>query len=82
MTVSTWETPADVEQIHRGPHAEAMRAFWTTTGAGGFTTVWSGPKLNANWIRCPACAKMARHDGAPDARCGCGETLPAPIRWG
>lgn len=82
LTVSSWQSPEDVAQLHQGPHTVAMREFWTSVGDGGYTTVWTTPKLNANWRRCDACGKMARHPGAADASCGCGAKLRASVPWG
>jgi len=84
LTISAWETPEDPRQVMRGgTHGEAMKRFHgtgDTLGGGGYTAVFVPERINAMWVRCPACQKMADH-AARQGTCGCGAALPAPIAY-
>ncbi|MGE0313742.1 MAG: hypothetical protein AB7P21_19190 [Lautropia sp.] len=72
----------DIEQIRNRTRATAvsMRDFFASVGAGGWTSVWTTPRLNTRWTRCTACSKRVAH--RPERRCTCGATLGEPIAWG
>lgn len=78
MTVTAWETPEHAQQLMGvGIHQEAMRKFFgTELTAGGTTGVWIPGRINAIWIRCPACARMVDF-AKSEGKCQCGESLSA-----
>jgi steroid delta-isomerase-like uncharacterized protein len=84
LTISAWEHPDDPKQMTKGgTHGAAMKRFWgteDTLGGGGYTAVFVPERINSMWVRCPACGKMADH-AVPQATCGCGAALPAPIPY-
>jgi steroid delta-isomerase-like uncharacterized protein len=81
MTITAWESEEAARQVMRQSlHREAVKRFFTEDfGAALHTGVWSAPRLNALWLRCPACAAVV--DAAITGTCTCGEVLPEPPRW-
>ena len=84
FTVSAWEGAEHPRQLLRegGAHKEAVQRFFGPDFIrGGTTTVWEPHRLNAMWVRCEACGRMAdahKQDGI----CPCGATLPEhPPYW-
>jgi steroid delta-isomerase-like uncharacterized protein len=84
LTISAWEHPDDPNQVTKGgTHGAAMKRFWSTAdplGGGGYTAVFVPSRINAMWVRCPSCAKMADH-AARQGTCACGAALPDPIPY-
>ena len=80
MTVTAWETPDGPRQLLKGgEHRSAMsRFFGPDIASGGFTSVWAPVRINARWVRCPACSKMADSEAA-QGNCACGSLLPEPL---
>jgi steroid delta-isomerase-like uncharacterized protein len=78
-TIAAWEDAEQPRQLLMGgAHKEAMAKFFgPEISSGGQTSVWIPERLNALWVRCPACGRMANAD-APGGRCRCGEALPEP----
>jgi hypothetical protein len=81
-TVTAWETPEHAQQLMRAAtHQEAMRKFFGPELASGATTgVWIPGRINAMWVRCPACSRMvdfAKSEGT----CQCGESLRTPMPY-
>lgn len=72
ITISAWEDPDDPRQLMQGgAHAEAADRFWGPEFTlGGATGVWSAERMNASWVRCPACGTMAVRTEAGTCRCG------------
>jgi steroid delta-isomerase-like uncharacterized protein len=80
VTVSAWDDPESPAQLMRGgTHAGSMRPFYRgELASSGFTSVWVPHRVNAYWIRCDGCGRMAR----AGPTCGCGATLPEhPPYW-
>lgn len=79
FTVTAWadaESPAEL--LKGGTHREAMKQFFgPDLSQGGQTSVWVPERLNAMWVRCPACDRMGDYY-RQEARCACGERLPDP----
>lgn len=82
MTVTAWETPEDPKQLLRGgTHEKAMQQFFgPELTAGGMTSVWIPGRINALWVRCPACARMVDF-AKSEGKCQCGESLSAMPYW-
>ena len=82
MTITAWETPeAMVPLMKGGEHRSAVERFFSPElSRGGVTGVWIPSRLNARWVRCDACAKMADSDRA-QGKCACGAALPAPLAY-
>lgn len=81
LTITAWESPEDARQVMaQDAHARAMREFFGDLSVGGWTSVWTPHRINAEWSRCEACGKMVTRTA--DARCKCGAALdPAPAHW-
>jgi steroid delta-isomerase-like uncharacterized protein len=82
MTISAWESPKDPRQLLAGGgHADAMKKFFSTElASGGFTSVWVPDRINARWVRCNSCQRMADHERSAGA-CACGAKLPDPLAY-
>jgi steroid delta-isomerase-like uncharacterized protein len=82
ITVTAWETPDGPRQLLKGgEHRSAMsRFFGPEIGSGGVTSVWIPARINARWVRCPSCSKMADSDAA-QGNCPCGSSLPEPLPY-
>jgi len=82
MTISAWESPKDPRQLLTGGrHAEAMKKFFgTEAAAGGFTSVWVPDRINARWVRCSSCDRMADHERTAGT-CSCETKLPEPLPY-
>jgi steroid delta-isomerase-like uncharacterized protein len=82
MTISAWESAKDPRQmLTGGRHADAMKQFFgTELAAGGFTSVWVPDRINARWVRCGACQRMADHERSAGT-CSCGTKLPDPLPY-
>ena len=82
MTITAWESAQDPRQLLAGgTHAEAMKRFFgTELAAGGFTSVWVPDRINARWVRCGACHRMADHERSAGS-CSCGAQLPEPLPY-
>ena len=82
MTITAWESPKDPRQmLTGGSHANAMKAFFgPDLAAGGFTSVWVPDRINARWVRCDACQRMADHERSAGT-CSCGKKLPDPLPY-
>jgi steroid delta-isomerase-like uncharacterized protein len=81
MTVTAWESPADVRAFMRNPrHRAAVQEHYNAPGAAGtMTSVWVPEHISAT-VRCPACGRMANYDRA-DGVCTCGARLPDPLPY-
>jgi ketosteroid isomerase-like protein len=77
LTVTAWEDPDDpFELIRSGSHRmAAVQFFGSDLYSAGWTGVWNPTRLNARWVRCPACHQMANDARRP---CACGAPLPDP----
>jgi steroid delta-isomerase-like uncharacterized protein len=82
MTISAWDGPKDPRQLLAGgSHAEAMKKFFgTELASGGYTSVWVPERINARWVRCESCARMADHERS-SGTCSCGKKLPDPLAY-
>jgi steroid delta-isomerase-like uncharacterized protein len=82
MTISAWENAKDPRQLLAGgSHADAMKKFFgTELAAGGFTSVWVPDRINARWVRCGSCHRMADHERSAGA-CSCGAKLRDPLPY-
>jgi steroid delta-isomerase-like uncharacterized protein len=82
MTISAWENARDPRQmLTGGTHAEAMKKFFgTELAAGGFTSVWVPDRINARWVRCNTCHRMADHERGAGT-CSCGAKLQDPLPY-
>ena len=82
MTVTAWENAKDPRQLLAGgAHAEAMKKFFgMELAAGGFTSVWVPDRINARWVRCGGCNRMADHERSAGT-CSCGKKLPEPLPY-
>lgn len=82
MTISAWESARDPRQLLTGgAHADAMKKFFgTELAAGGFTSVWVPDRINARWVRCASCGRMADHERSAGT-CSCGKKLPDPLPY-
>ena len=82
MTISAWENAKDPRQmLTGGTHAEAMKKFFgTDVAGGGFTSVWVPDRINARWVRCDACLRMADHERSAGT-CSCGAKLRDPLPY-
>lgn len=75
-TVSAWPSPeAAAEIMGQEEHRAAMRAFFSDgLGLSAWTSMWIPARLNALWVRCPACGAMV--DAETAETCSCGAALP------
>ncbi len=83
MTVTAWTDADKPEQVLRGAaHSEAAgRFFGPDFAVGGVTSVWVPHRINAMWVRCEECGRMA-DASRPGASCACGQPLPDhPPYW-
>ena len=83
FTITAWEDPENPRQLLRdGPHRDAMEQFWGPDFAvGGTTSVWVPQRINAMWVRCTACGRMADFERLT-GKCQCGQPLPEhPPYW-
>jgi len=82
MTISAWENAKDPRQmLTGGTHAEAMKKFFgAEVAGGGFTSVWVPDRINARWVRCDACLRMADHERGAGT-CSCGAKLRDPLPY-
>jgi len=79
MTISAWTDAEAPRQLMKGgAHGEGMKTFFGGEVAlGGYTSVFVPERVNAMWVRCDACGKMADH-AARQGTCGCGAALRDP----
>ena len=77
FAMSAWEDAESPKQLLRGDaHKEAMdRVLGPDFAAGFMTSVWVPDRINAMWVRCLHCDRMAVHSGE-DEKCQCGQALP------
>jgi steroid delta-isomerase-like uncharacterized protein len=76
ITISAWESPENVKQIHGSEaHRKAMSRFWNDLGHAAYTSVWTPERINPLWVRCTACKKMKDFEKSA-GRCECGAALP------
>jgi steroid delta-isomerase-like uncharacterized protein len=77
ITLTAWDDAEAARlSLRDGTHKEAMREFFSgTLGDGGYTSVWATERMNATWVRCPACQAMINH-ASRSGVCTCGATLP------
>jgi steroid delta-isomerase-like uncharacterized protein len=83
LTITAWESPANLEQFRQNQtHKQAMEEFFgPDMYSGGSTSVWVPERINAMWVRCPACGRMAGADRS-QGQCRCGALLPEhPPYW-
>lgn len=81
ITISAWDDPENPKQLLReGTHPEAMKAFWSEIGSGGYTSVWTSERFNPTFVRCTACQKMVAYE-KKNGVCSCGESLPEPAPY-
>jgi steroid delta-isomerase-like uncharacterized protein len=80
FTLTAWRDSEAVEQLRgSAAHKEATARFFGPDFArGGQTGVWVAERLNGMWVRCDACAEMAKAEGGV---CACGADLPAAPPW-
>jgi steroid delta-isomerase-like uncharacterized protein len=80
-TITAWEEIESSKELRTSPaHREAMQRFFgPELASGGQTGVWAPHRLNGMWVRCAACDRMVKPEGA--ATCECGAALPEPSRW-
>lgn len=81
-TITAWENPEDIRQLHNGTHQKAMQDFFGPQHyAGGTTSVWIPERVNSMWVRCPVCGRMVSIERF-QGKCECGELLPEhPPYW-
>ncbi len=83
MTITAWTDADKPEEVLRAPaHREAMGAFFGPDfAAGGVTSVWVPHRINAMWVRCAECGRMA-DASQPGSQCECGQPLSEhPPYW-
>jgi len=82
MTITAWESAKDPRQLLAGGgHADAMKAFFgTDLASGGFTSVWVPDRINARWVRCNSCHRMADYERSTGT-CFCGMKLQDPLPY-
>jgi steroid delta-isomerase-like uncharacterized protein len=83
LTVTAWDNPESPRQLTReGTHLQAMKEFFgPEIAAGGYTSVWAPKRINATWVRCTQCGRMADYERA-NGQCECGQALPElPPYW-
>jgi steroid delta-isomerase-like uncharacterized protein len=83
LTVTAWDNPESPRQLTReGTHLQAMQAFFgPEIAAGGYTSGWVPERINATWVRCTQCGRMADYERA-NGQCECGQALPElPPYW-
>lgn len=83
ITTTAWEDAETPRQLLRGgAHKEAMdRFFGLDFAAVGTTMVFVPDRINAVWMRCPACGQVANYDQS-QGKCRCGQPLPEhPPYW-
>lgn len=79
MTVTAWDRPEDVQQVHESPHHRQAvdRVMSNELVDSGYFSVWVPHHISPAWVRCPSCQQM-NHIRGEGARCGCGAVLPEP----
>jgi|SRR5579862_8313420 len=82
MTITAWESPDAMAPLMKGGEhrSAAARFFSPEIGRGASTGVWIPSRLNARWIRCAECSRMADSEKS-QGKCGCGAALPAPLTY-
>ena len=82
LTITAWEQTDSMAGLMKGGQHRASvgRFFGPEIARGGGTGVWIPGRLNARWIRCTACSKMA-DTGKSEGKCGCGAALPAALPY-
>ena len=82
FTVTAWDSPDDVKQIHGGAHRDAVRSFFGPDFvSAGTTSVWTPHRINAVWVRCGECGAMSATQGN-GSKCRSGHVLPdQPPYW-
>ena len=83
FTITAWEDAESPKPLLRGgAHKEAMdRFFGPDFAVGDMTSVWVPDRINAMWVRCTACGRMADYDKL-EGKCQCGQPLPDhPAYW-
>jgi steroid delta-isomerase-like uncharacterized protein len=82
MTMTAWETTDSMAPLMKGgEHRSAVGRFFSPDlSRGAATGVWIPARLNARWIRCTECSKMADSEKTA-GKCGCGAALPAPLAY-
>ena len=83
FTITAWEDAESPKPLLRGgAHKEAMdRFFGPDFAVGGMTSVWVPDRINAMWVRCTTCGRMADYEKL-EGKCQCGQTLPEhPPYW-
>ena len=78
FTVTAWEDPDDLKQIHSGAHREAVKSFFGPDfTSAGVTSVWTPHRMNTVWVRCGECGAMSATQGS-GSTCRSGHVLPDP----
>ncbi len=79
FTTTAWEDLDNPRPIFESKaHREAAAAFFgPELGSGAQTGVWVAHRVNAMWVRCASCGRMADYDKG-SANYECGEPLPDP----
>jgi len=82
MTITAWETRESMAPLMKqGEHRSMVSRYFTSEfGQGGMTGVWVPGRLNPRRVRCPGCDKMTPVE-APQQKCVCGASLPAPLAY-
>ncbi len=77
FTTTAWEDLDNPRPIFESKaHREAVAAFFgAELGSGGQTGVWVPHRLNAMWVRCASCGRMADYEKGAGI-CDCGQPLP------
>jgi hypothetical protein len=83
-TISVWDsrTAAESGIAHSPTHRRARRAFRRgSLGDGGFTSLWTPYRMNAQYVRCSECSTLVTLQPPWTAvQCTCGAIVrPAPF---